>query len=78
MCAIDEVNSELTLVSHLITHNDYLFQLLGVLGERFSGDLDSQGKVGPLIQKVNLEITAINDLNKKFTDIMIQFDALTR
>lgn len=79
LLAIDAINSELTLVSHLITHNDYLFQLFEVLNEKFSGRrTGTDGKVKDLITNINAEIRAINELNGKFADSMVQFDALTQ
>ncbi len=79
LLAIDAINSELTLVSHLITHNDYLFQLFEVLNEKFSGRrTGTDGKVKDLITNINAEIRAINELYGKFADSMVQFDALTQ
>ena len=79
LVAVEAVSSELTLVSRLINHNDYLFRLLGVLNEKFSGGgAGVDGRVKDLIANINGEIQSINDLNMKFADAMVQFDALTR
>lgn len=79
LLAIDAVNTELTLVSHLITHNDFLFQLLSILEGKFLGEIsDTNGKIENLIININLTTQAINTLNDKFANLMNEFDRATR
>jgi hypothetical protein len=72
--ALQAVSSETTLISRLITYNDYLNQLLEVLRDKFMG-LSNGNSIPDLISKINNEATAINDLNKKFNDLIEDFDS---
>ena len=71
--ALQAVSSETTLISRLITYNDYLNQLLDVLRRKFAGQIDGN-EVPELVQKINNEAQAINDLNREFNDQMKIFD----
>ena len=71
--ALEAISSETALISRLINYNDYLFQLLEVLREKFLGKIDGD-KVSELIFKINNEAKAINDLNQKFNKVMMEFD----
>ncbi len=71
--ALQAVSSETALISRLITYNDYLYQLLEVLRGKFLGK-NGGDKIQELINKINEESSAINDLNKKFNQIMKEFD----
>jgi len=74
--ALEAVSSEVALISRLVNYNDYLVQLLEILQSKFSGQGgDSGGKVQELIQKINDEARAINDLNRKFNEAMDGFDS---
>ncbi|KKR88981.1 MAG: hypothetical protein UU85_C0007G0025 [Candidatus Wolfebacteria bacterium GW2011_GWA2_42_10] len=73
--ALEAVGSETTLISRLITYNDYLVQLLGILQKKFLGqEKNSNEKITELISKINEEAKAINNLDKNFNDLMKQFD----
>ncbi len=72
--ALEAVSSETALISRLITYNDYLTQLLEVLKVKFLRNGGGDG-VPELIQKINNEAQAINDLDKKFNDAMKGFDS---
>ncbi len=72
--AIQAITFETTLISRLITYNDYLTQLLEVLREKFLGKSDGD-KISELISKINDEARAINDLNQKFNDMIKAFDS---
>jgi hypothetical protein len=72
--ALQAVSSETALISRLIIYNDYLTQLLEVLREKFLGKSDGD-KIPELLVKINGEIQAINDLNRKFNEVMKEFDA---
>jgi predicted RND superfamily exporter protein len=71
--ALEAISSETALISRLISHNDYLTQLLEVLRQKFLGKADGD-KIPELIVKINNEVQAINDLNRKFNDLMKEFD----
>ncbi len=71
--ALDAITSETSLIYSLITYNDYLTQLLGILREKFLGKNKGDG-IPDLINKINEESRAINDLNQKFNDLMDEFD----
>ena len=71
--ALEAISSEAALISRLIIYNDYLTQLLEILRGKFLGD--NQGdKIPELIAQINGEIQAINDLNRKFNEVMGEFD----
>lgn len=73
--AIQAISSETALISRLITYNDYLFQLLEVLRSKFLGKTKNSGeRIMELIDKINKEVKAINELDKKFNEIMEGFD----
>ncbi len=72
--ALEAVTAETTLISRLITYNDYLSQLLDALRAKFLGKGDGN-QISDLVNKLNNEASAINDLNRKFNDAMKEFDA---
>lgn len=72
--ALEAISSETSLISRLINYNDYLIQLLEALQKKFMGESDGD-KISELIGKINDEIQAINDLNRKFNDTMSEFDS---
>ncbi len=72
--ALQAVSSETALISRLITYNDYLAQLLGVLQGKFLGKSDGD-KIPELISKINEEAQAINELDQKFNNLMKEFDS---
>jgi ABC-type transporter Mla subunit MlaD len=72
--ALQAVSSETTLISRLIEYNDYLNQLLEILREKFMG-LSNGNSIPELISKINDEAKAINDLDKKFNDLIGDFDS---
>ena len=72
--ALQAVSSETTLISRLIIYNDYLNQLLGILHDKFEGT-NNGNSIPELISKINDEARAINDLDKKFNDLIGEFDS---
>lgn len=71
--ALEALSSETTLINRLIIYNDYLLKLLEVLREKFLGRSGGD-QVPELIAKVNEEARTINDLDRKFNEIMAEFD----
>jgi len=74
--ATEAVSSEVALVSRLLSYNDYLGQLFETLRAKFQSNEDTNGKVQKLLNDINDEAKAINDLNKKFTDSLEEFDKM--
>ncbi|MBI4993352.1 hypothetical protein HZC33_00090 [Candidatus Wolfebacteria bacterium] len=73
--ALQAIGSETTLISRLITYNDYLVGLLEILQAKFlEKEKDANGKIPDLINKINGEAQAINSLDKNFNSLMIDFD----
>lgn len=72
--ALEAVSVETTLISRLITYNDYLNQLLEVLREKLLGKGNSHEKITELVDKINNEAKSINDLNQKFNGLINGFD----
>lgn len=71
--AIVAVTNRLTIISHLINYSDYLFSLNLALQKRFYGE-DNKKEIEDLIQKINMEATAINEANQKAMEAMQKFD----
>lgn len=75
--ATEALSSEVALVSRLLTYNDYLNQLFEVLRAKFSNPYyRANGKVAELIDKINEEAKAINELDKKSNDAILEFDKI--
>ena len=73
--ALEAVSLETTLINRLITYNDYLNQLLGILRDKFLGqNKNSHDKIAELVSKINEEAKAINEINQKFNDKLSDFD----
>jgi predicted PurR-regulated permease PerM len=73
--AIQAISSETTLISRLITYNDYLIKLLEILQAKFlEKEKNANDKIADLIEKINDEARAINDLNNNFNNLMTEFD----
>jgi len=73
--ALEAISLETTLINRLITYNDYLNQLLGILRDKFLGqNKNSHDKIVELVSKINEEAKAINEINQKFNDKLSDFD----
>lgn len=69
------ISSEVALVSRLISYNDLLNQLFELLRSKFvMGYGNSNGKVHVLVEKINAEAQAINDLDRRFNEAIKEFD----
>lgn len=68
---------EVALVSRLISYNDYFNQLFDVLIQKFKEVADeTNNQTQELINKINDETQAINELNAKFNSTMADFDRI--
>lgn len=77
---LEAIINESQIVQRLINYNAYIFQLLDVLQSRFTkggAAPDTDAKVKELINKMNEEAEAINELNEKYKNLMGEFDKLT-
>jgi len=77
---LEAIINESQIVQRLINYNAYIFQLLDVLQSRFTkggAAPDTDEKVKELINKMNEEAEAINELNDKYKNLMGEFDSLT-
>lgn len=73
--ALEAVSTEVTLIGHLLTYNDYLNQLLEIARGKITGDSTaSPQEVSDLVKKINDESIVVNSLNEKFNDQMTVFD----
>lgn len=73
--ALEAVSTEVTLIGHLLTYNDYLNQLLEITRGRITGSADSSSQdVADLVKKINDESIVVNVLNDKFNEKMEVFD----
>ncbi len=65
--ALQAINAEVSLMNRLIDYNDYLYQLLTILRDKFLYNIaPPRHKIDDLIAKINDEAKAINDLNSQF------------
>ena len=71
--ALEAITSETSLISKLIDYNDDLTKLLTILQEKFLGRNGGDG-IPALIAEINDDVRVINELDKKFNDIMKNFD----
>lgn len=71
--ALEAITSETSLISKLIDYNDNLTKLLVVLQGKFLGRISGDG-ISALIAEINDDVRIINELNRKFNDIMKSFD----
>lgn len=72
--AIEAVSSEVALVSRLINYNNFLDQLFKLLYAKLSNGSRAKGRVRYLIDQINQEARAINDLNEQFNNAITSFD----
>jgi hypothetical protein len=78
LAAVNAISSRLLLINKLVSYSGYLTELLEALRNRFAGSAVSQEQVGTLIEKINAEVTAINNFNRQATASMERFDELIR
>lgn len=65
--ALQAINAEVSLMNRLIDYNDYLYQLLTILRDKFLYNIaPPRNKIDDLIAKINGEAKAINELNSQF------------
>lgn len=73
---LDSVSSRLALLSRLINYSDYVYQLLSVLRDKFSGIWHKPGQVAELVDNINAEVNSINAFNQSAIAAMARFDKL--
>lgn len=73
--ALEAVSTEVTLIGHLLTYNDYLNQLLEIIKGKITGDPEATPQnISDLVKKINDESIIVNAMNDKFNEKMIEFD----
>jgi hypothetical protein len=73
---LDSVSNRLALLSRLINYSDYVYQLLSVLRDKFSGIWHRPGQVAELVDSINVEVNSINAFNESAMAAMARFDKL--
>ncbi|PIR88957.1 MAG: hypothetical protein COU07_03645 [Candidatus Harrisonbacteria bacterium CG10_big_fil_rev_8_21_14_0_10_40_38] len=77
IAATEAVSSEVTLVSRLVSYNEYFSQLFEALGEKFQDPQKyTNGKIEELLDNMNKESQAINELNARFNESLTKLDSL--
>lgn len=77
--AMSAINSEVSLVNHLVNYNAYFSGLLETLKYKFSGDIKYDADdVQVLIRNINNEVQEVNRLNELFSKKMKEFDDLVK
>lgn len=74
--AVESVSSRLALISRLIDYSGYLGQLLDNLRSQFLGLTSRDHEVAALIDKINSEVKAVNDINGEAGAAMERFDKI--
>ena len=75
LMAAEAVSAEVALVSRLVSYNNNLFELFGVLKKKFEHPGTSlDGRVQVLVDKINEEAHAINSFNERFNWSLAEFD----
>ena len=72
--ALVAISTETALIYRLISYNNYLASLLGLLRDKITGKLYGVDKINQVVDSINGEIDAINGLNQQFIDEMATFD----
>ncbi len=73
--ATEAVSSEVALVSRLVAFNDYLLSLFETLRAKFQKpDASVDDKIVEFTGKINEEVRAINDFNRRFNNSLAEFD----
>jgi len=75
--AYESISARLALLSRLINYSGYLGEILDALKGRFTGKIPPTD-LTPLVGQINLEIAAINDLNRRASEAMDRFDDIVR
>lgn len=78
MAALDSIAKRIILIDHLIRYSENLRELAEVLRAKFSGIAISDTNVQILVDKVNIEVSAINNLNRNAMVSMERFDELVK
>lgn len=66
---LQAINAEVTLMNRLVDYNDYLYQILSALRDKFLYNIaPPKNKIDELIAKINQETKEINDLNARFNE----------
>lgn len=72
--ALKGINYETSLIIRLINYNAFMGDLLVTLRDKFTGKLVEEGRVKEIIEKINNEAVAINDLNEQYKTAMSEFE----
>ncbi|MBI5220679.1 MAG: hypothetical protein HY978_02495 [Candidatus Liptonbacteria bacterium] len=75
--ALQSLTQRLAIIDRLINYSAYLSDLLDILRGRFAGQAQTQ-EVSALIDKVNSEVTAINNFNRNAVQSTERFDRLVQ
>lgn len=74
--AFQAVNSELAVITNLLSYGDFMERLFGVLRERTVKNRAAQ--IDGWLHEINNEVQQINDYNAKARDAFTQFDSITK
>jgi hypothetical protein len=72
--ALVAITHETNLIYELVSYNNNLANLLGLLRDRLTGKLYGVEKINKVVDMLNTEIDSINKLNSQFIESMAEFD----
>lgn len=77
--ALDSIAQRLILIDHLVSYSNSLEQLAGAIQTKLMGNyVGAADQVKLLVDQINTEVTAINNLNRNSAASMEKFDQLTK
>lgn len=72
--AVEAVSSGVSLVSHLITYNNLLNEVFATFQESMNNGNGASGLIGPIVDEMNAEARAINNIGARFNELLQEFD----
>jgi archaellum component FlaC len=77
--ALNSINARVEMINSLLAYSDRLTDLLNALKDRFAGNSSQHtSNVVDLVNKINEEVSQVNQFNQKATDEMNVFDEIVR
>jgi len=76
--AMRAINFETSLIIRLINYQKFLNELLTVLNNRLAGGVVKPEVIEQVVEKINNEAAAVNDLNEQYKAAVEEFEKIVR
>ena len=73
---LQAINSEVNIINHLITYNNYLEQILKLLTSKFLYGENVGVQLDEVVQKINIEVNTIAELDAQFNESFRKLEEL--